>query len=86
MKISLKATNMHYYLFFAYPSRTFLSHKDKATMDLNELVNPNVTFSKATLENEFPNVLMHRSIPTNRPTQVDSDDVCTLRVRASTIE
>jgi hypothetical protein len=58
MKISLKATNMHYYLFFAYPSRTFLSHKDKATMDLNELVNLNVTFfTKATLKHEFRNVL-----------------------------
>jgi hypothetical protein len=33
-----------------HPSRTIISHLDKASMNLSQLVNPNVTFSKTTLE------------------------------------
>jgi hypothetical protein len=40
---------MHF-IFFPHPSRTIIWHLDKAIMDLSQLVNPNVTFSKATLE------------------------------------
>jgi hypothetical protein len=40
----------HTFIFLVHPSRTIFSHLDKAIMDLSQLVNPTVTFSKAALE------------------------------------